>query len=126
MQEEQHRIYRKIEPDRKYRVWKKTINDIHYYKIQITQKNYDGTSEKYYQEIRFKKGVEVPNQCDIKIKTAYENVRKNEKDEFNPIFYLVITDFEKVETEKQKQQDAFDDFNEYIADIDEQELDLPF
>ena len=69
MQEEQHRIYRKIEPDRKYRVWKKTINDIHYYKIQITQKNYDGTSEKYYQEIRFKKGVEVPNQCDIKIKT---------------------------------------------------------
>lgn len=126
MQEEQHRIYRKIEPDRKYRVWKKTINDIHYYKIQITQKNYDGTSEKYYQEIRFKKGVEVPNQCDIKIKTAYENVRKNEKDEFNPIFYLVITDFEKVESEKQKQQNAFDEFNEYIEDIDEEELDLPF
>lgn len=125
-EEKQHRIYRKIEPDRKYRVWKKTYNDVNYYKIMIQQKNYDETVDKFYEEVRFKKGVEVPNESDIIIKTAYENCRKNPKDEYNPIFYLSITDFEIVESQEQIQKNALDEFNDAMDDIEIDEFDLPF
>lgn len=125
-EEKQSRIYHKIEPDRKYRVWKKTYNDVDYYKIKIQQKNYDGTADTFYQEIRFKKGVSVPNETDIKIKEAFENLRKNPKDEYNPIFYLVITDFEILESQEQKTKNALDEFNDIMEEIEITDEDLPF
>lgn len=127
MQEEKEsRIYHKIEPDRKYRVWKKTYNDVDYYKIKVQQKNYDGTADTYYQEIRFKKGVSVPNETDIKIKEAFENLRKNPKDEYNPIFYLVITDFEQLESQEQKTKNALDEFNDIMEENEITDEMLPF
>lgn len=125
-EEKQPRIYHKIEPDRKYRVWKKTYNDVDYYKIKVQQKNYDGTVDTFYQEIRFKKNVSVPNETDIKIKEAYENLRKNPKDEYNPISYLVITEFEKLESQEQIQKNALDEFNDVMDEIDSEDLELPF
>lgn len=125
-EEKQHRIYRKIEPDKKYRVWKSTKDDRNYYKIQVTQKNYDNSVDKFYEEVRFKKGVEIPNQTDIIIKTAYENCRKNPADIYNPIFYLLIVDFEQIESQEQITKNALDEFNEFMDDVEITDEDLPF
>lgn len=125
-EEQQSRIYHKIEPDRKYRVWKKTYNDVDYYKIKIQQKNYDESVDTFYQEVRFKKGVSIPNETDIKIKKAYENCRKNPKDEYNPIFYLLIVDFEQLESQEQKTKNALDEFNDIMDENEITDEMLPF
>ena len=120
------KIYRKIEPGRKYRVWKKTFNDVDYYKIKVQQKNYDGTTDYFYQEVKFKKGVSLPNETDIRIKEAYENCRKNPKDEYNAITYLVITDFVRCDSQEQITKEALNEFNETMDEIDNKGLGLPF
>ena len=40
MEQEEYKIYRKIEAGRKVRVFKNTYNDTNYYRVQIQQKNY--------------------------------------------------------------------------------------
>jgi len=112
------KIYHKIEAGKKYRVWKSTHNDKNYYKIQVSQKNYDGTVDKFYIDLQFKKGVDIPNQSDIIIKCAYENLRKNINDEYHPIVYLMITDFELIKSDEQVQQEAFDEFRENLDDVE--------
>lgn len=119
MQEEKKQksvIYHKIEPGKKYRVWKQTINDVDYYRIGFTQKNYEGSSQQFYEPITFKKGVSIPNQTDIIIHEAYENVRYNPKDKYNGIFYLVITDFEMVKSQDQIAEEALNEYNETIEE----------
>lgn len=116
MEEKEPKIYHKIEPGKKYRVWKNTVNDIDYYRIGFTQKNYEGSSQQFYESIQFKKGVEIPNQTDIIIHEAYENVRKNPKDPYNAIFYLVVTEFEMVQTQEQITETALNEYNETIEE----------
>lgn len=124
---EEYRIYRKIEPNRKVRVFKSNYQGKEYYKIQVKQKNYDGTEDIWYQNVVFKRGVELDDPdnkgVDIKILKAYENCRKNPKDEYNPIFYLMITDFELIEREEQKRAAALEKFND---NLNENEQQLPF
>ena len=126
MEQEEYRIFRKIEPGHKYRVFKSTFNDQVFYKIQITQTNYDKTKTKFYQSVNFKRGVELDNETDIIIKEAYENCRKNPKDEYNPIFYLVINDFEIVERKEQIEANALDEFRENLNEIEINDEDVPF
>ena len=126
MEQEEYRIYRKIEPGHKYRVFKTTYNDNNYYKIQITQTNYDKTKTKFYQQVTFKRGVELSNETDIIIKQAYENCRENPKDKYNPVFYLVINDFEIVERQEQIEAKAFDEFRDNLNEIEISDEDLAF
>ena len=125
-EKEEYRIYRKIEPNRKVRVFKSTFNEKTFYKIQIKQKNYDETEDIWYQNVVFKHGVELDDPdgkgIDIKIKKAYENCRKNPKDEYNPIFYLMITEFELVEREEQKKAAALEKFNDNLNEVENAEL----
>lgn len=125
---EEYKIYRKIEPNRKVRVFKSTYGDKTFYKIQIKQKNYDETEDVWYQNVVFKKGVTLDDPdgkgVDIKILKAFENCRKNPKDEYNPIFYLMITDFELMEREEQKKAAALERFNDNLAE-NEQEVEIP-
>ena len=125
-EEKEPTIYYKIMPGKKYRVWKTTRNDVNYYKIQVTQKNYDDTSNKYYKNICFKKGVDIPNECDIIIKHGIENLRNNPNDPYNPVSTIMITDFEIIKSQEQKTKDALDEFNETIEDIDISDEMLPF
>lgn len=125
---EENKIFHKLEAGKKYRVWKKTYNDKDFYSIQVTQKNYDGQVDKYYIDLQFKKGVSLPNQTDIIIKEAYENYRKNKADEYHPIIYYMVTNFETVEDEERAKQNAYDEFRDNldeneIVDIDENFLD---
>lgn len=128
-EKEEYKIYHKVEAGRKIRVFKNTYNDRDYYRVQVKQKNYDGTEDIFYVPLQFKKGVELDNQTDIIIKCAYENMRKNPKDEFNPIYYLVVTDFEIVEREEQVQAQAYKDFQDNLYANENEEVDssqLPF
>lgn len=125
-EKEEYRIYRKIEPNRKVRVFKSTFNEKTFYKIQIKQKNYDDTEDVWYQNVVFKHGVDLDDPdgkgIDIKIKKAYENCRKNPKDNYNPIFYLMITDFELVERDEQKKAAALEKFNDNLNEVENAEL----
>lgn len=132
-EKEEYRIYRKIEPNRKVRVFKSTYNGNTFYKIQIKQKKYDNTEDTWYQNVTFKRGVELDDPdgkgIDIIIKKAYENCRKNPKDEYNPIFYLMITEFELVEREEQKKAAALEKFQDNLTENEREELgnaELPF
>ena len=125
-EKEEYRIYRKIEPNRKVRVFKSTFNEKTFYKIQIKQKNYDETEDIWYENVVFKKGVELDDPdgtgIDIKIKKAYENCRKNPKDKYNPIFYLMITEFEIIERDEQKKAAALEKFNDNLNEVENAEL----
>ena len=115
-EEREDRIYHKIVAGKKYRVWKKTVNDKDFYSIQAIQNNYDNTQDKFYLPIQFKKGIELPNETDIIIHCAYENLRKNPKDGYNPIHYLVVTDFETLKTQEQITEEALNDYNDTISE----------
>lgn len=123
-------IYYKIVAGRKYRVFKNTVNDVNYYKICISQKNYDGTTERFYKDIRFKKGVDIKNESDIIINEAYENYRRNPKDKYNGISYLNITNFTLCETEEQQREQAYSDYQDTLNENENgssiTDADLPF
>lgn len=128
-EKQEYKIYHKVEAGRKVRIFKNTYNDQNYYRIQVKQKNYDNTEDIFYVPVQFKKGVELDNQTDIIIKCAYENMRKNKNDEYNPIYYLVITEFEKVENEEQAQAQAYKDFRDNLDQNENNDMDvssLPF
>lgn len=116
----------KIMPDKKYRVWRKEWNNNIYYNIMVSQTNYDGTVSKWYRPISFKKGVDVPNETDIIIKKAVENLRANKVDPYNPITSLMVLEFEIVENQEAKEQQAYADFRDNLEEQEEQEYELPF
>ena len=108
------RIYHKIEAGNIYTVWKNYKNDKEIYKIQVTQTNYTGTKDKYYMLVRFKRNISLKNQTNIIIHKAYENVCRNKKDPYNPIVYLLITEFEIVERKTQKKENAYENYRQIL------------
>ncbi len=129
MEEKEDKIYHKVEAGRKVRIFKNTYNDQIYYRIQVKQKNYDDTQDIFYVPVQFKKGVELDNETDIIIHEAYENMRKNKLDQYNPIYYLVITNFEIVEREEQVQAQAYKNFQDNLYANENEQIDssqLPF
>ena len=121
-EKEQPTILHKLEAGRKVRVFKSTFNDRNYYKIQLSQKNYDDTVYKFYIALQFKKGVELDDPdgkgIDIIINKAIENFRPNSLDKYNPILYYMVTDFEIVERQEQIEQQAYNDFRENLDEIE--------
>lgn len=135
MEEEKGSIWHKIMPNHKYRIWRKDFNGNTFYNILVSQKEYDNTESKYYIPVSFKKGIEVANETDIIIKKAIENLRSNKNVEENkrpyaPIFSYMITEFEIVEREEQKQAQAYQKFQETLNEneLDEEikNAELPF
>lgn len=129
------KILRKIEPNRKYRIWRKDFNGNTFYNILVTQKQYDNTETRYYIPVSFKKGIEVANETDIKILRAIENLRSNKlveetKKQYYPVFSYMITEFETIEREEQKKEQALEKYQEALNGDEEQQIeenqDLPF
>ena len=127
MEETKEYGFHKLEVGQKIRVFKTTWNDQNYYKFQVTQNNYDKTKSKFYINLQFKKGVDLPNETDIIVKQFVENLRENKNDKYNPIHYYQINNFELLESQEQAIQNAYDDFrdnlNENQVVIDENFLD---
>lgn len=114
--------YHKLEIGQKIRVFKSTYNDQDYYKFQVVQKNYEGSSKKYYIQLQFKKGVELPNETDIIVKQFMENLRDNKKDPYNPIHYYQINGFEKIENKEQQIKEAYDEFRANLNENEQIEI----
>lgn len=121
MEETKEYGFHKLEVGQKIRVFKTTWNDQNYYKFQVTQNNYDKTKSKFYINLQFKKGVDLPNETDIIVKQFVENLRENKNDKYNPIHYYQINDFETCENQEQMVQDAYDEFRE---NLDENEVEI--
>ncbi len=116
MEETKEYGFHKLEVGQKIRVFKTTWNDKNYYKFQVTQNNYDGTKSKFYINLQFKKGIDLPNESDIIVKGFVENLRENKVDKYNPIHYYQINKFDLVENEEQQIQDAYADFRDNLDD----------
>lgn len=114
-EEKEHNIFYKIMADKKYRVFVNVFNGKKFYKIQVTQKELDGQTKKYYKQVTFKKDIELDNETDIEIQEAYENLYANKNDKYNPISVLNITKFRILpKDEKQKAYDEY--YNSYNND----------
>ena len=110
--------FHKLEVGQKIRVFKNMFGGKIYYRYQTMQKNYDGTSTRFYISLQFKKNVELDNETDIIVHQFVENMRVNPKDSYNPIHFYQINDFEVVESEEKITQNAFDEFRENLEDND--------
>ena len=110
-QEEVYEIVHKIKPNKSIKVYKSVYQDKAYYKTYIAQKKYDGTSEKFPVQLMFKQGTVLPPECQIKIKKAFENYRKNPKDQYNHIVYYTVIDFELIENPEVTMKNAYDEYN---------------
>jgi len=119
-------IFYKLMGGKKYRVWKNTYNDKDFYKIQVTQKQYDGQTDKFYKPVMFKRGVDIPNESDIIIEEGYENLRLNPKDPYNPISTIMITKYTLCERQEQIAQQAYDDFRDNLDENEMVDIDSSF
>lgn len=135
IEEEKDYIGYKITAGKKIRVFKKEYNGRVYYNVQMQQKNLDETVVKYYRPVTFKKGITLDDPdgkgIDIIIHKGFENLRPNAKDPYNPITTIMITDFEVVERQEQKEAEAYDMFQENLNEnemenIEITDQDLPF
>lgn len=117
--------YHKLEVGQKIRVFKSIVKDKNYYKFQTTQKKYDGTDEKFYITLQFKKGVNIPNETDIIVHQFVENMRENKNDKYNPYRYYQINGYEIVEDAEKAKTNALNEYNE-IMDDNEIEIDENF
>lgn len=75
-------------------IFRRDYNGKPSYSLGLSKKKQDGSYEKGYINVNFKKGVELQNQTKIKIKSAWLDFYKKEKATIPTIF---INDFEIVE-----------------------------
>ena len=132
--EEKERPYigYKIDTFHSYKVY---VNETHgkkYYKVQVKKKNYDGTENIYYKQLRFVKCTPPEDGDIIKIVYAFEDLYTNNADKYNPISVLVIMEYENVENEAVTQEKAYDKFQKLVNENEDEEIDtsqaaeLPF
>lgn len=114
MEEQESHIGYKIDTIHTYRVYKTESNGKVYYKVQVTKKNYDGTTQKFYKQFRFVKCQPPENGEIIKIKKAFEDLYVNQKDPYNAISVIVVQEYELV----QANEDAFDEYQQALNDND--------
>ena len=131
MQEEEKEYgIRKINNKHWYKVYVSSVNGQTYYKLLLSQKNYDGTSKNYYQNVRFKKTLTPPKDGEqIRLINFIENLFG--EDIYNPRYSFTILDFEVRQNKEQKENQAFEEYNAIIGDnevenFDITDEDLPF
>ena len=124
--EEKEYGFHKLEVGQKIRVFKSTYSDKNFYKFQVSQKNYDGTTSKFYITLQFKKGTELQNETDIIVHQFVENMRENKKDPYAPFHYYQINGFEIIENEERNIQNAYDEFRDNLSENEMIEVDDDF
>lgn len=117
--QEQNSIGYKIIAGREYTVQRQDYNGKTFYSIALQKKDLDGTVVFGKKTVRFKKDVELQDKTKIKILKGFEDFYQ--KDKYNTIFTLFITEFEITEQPAEVVNQAYDDFNSNDSDWD-----LPF
>jgi glutaredoxin len=95
------------------------------YSIGLSRKNQDGSYMRGYMNVTFRKGVELENKTQIRIKSAWIDFYKDRENRTVP--YIFINEFEEVK------KDPFEEYGQSITTksrIEEQleitDSDLPF
>jgi hypothetical protein len=112
----------KILSEREEMIFRKDYNDKAIYSIGLSKKKQDGTWQKGYLAVNFKKGVDLKNQTKIKIKDAWLDFYNKDK---ATIPILFINDFEIIEQLPVEQLTTKTDFD-LGEQIQIQPEDLPF
>lgn len=118
-----------IQEDRTRMIFKYTNNDATFYKIGLSRKDKDNNYINGYMNCKFKKGVDLENKTQIKIKDAWLDFTI--KDKITNV-YLFINDFDIVENDKmvyEKKdvpQNIKTEYEELDKGIHLEESDLPF
>ena len=71
------------------------VNIVNYY-IPVLKKT-NGKKENFNKMVRFKTGIELKDNTKILINNMFEDVKLNRNDKYNPIWHLMITDFDIIE-----------------------------
>lgn len=124
--EEERVIWYKIDTTHSYKIWCQEYGGVKYYKIQIQKKNYDGTKTNFYKQVRFAKCTPPEDGEIIKIKKGFEDVRENKNDKYNPIWEVVILDYELENNDIVREQQAYETYQERLSENDEVNIDEHF
>ena len=87
-----------IESKNAYTIFRNDVNGKTFYKIGLSKKKQDGTFENGYVPIQFKKGVDIPNQTKIYLRSAWwtfynKVVSVNGADHKETIPYIFCNDY---------------------------------
>lgn len=119
MEDKEEYIGYKIDTKHNYKIYSQEYNGVKYYKIMIQKKNYDETKTNFYKQVRFVK-CKGPNDGEIiKIKKGFEDVRENKNDRYNPIWELVIMEYEVVQNDAIDEKQAFAEFQNNLKENEE-------
>lgn len=110
---DEKKIYYKVMAGNKTFIYKTFYGSTPFYKIKMIQKSLDGKTYEFYKDVRFPKGTVIDDRTTIIINKAYENLRENPKDKYNPISWLMITDFDFVDDTKANDE-AYDKFRQNL------------
>lgn len=110
----------KIRAGNTYYVNRQEYNGNVFYKIPVIQKNYDGTTVTLYKNVVFKDKPDIADNTKIRIKKFVENgyYKKNDKNHYNPMFVLMIYDWEIVEQSSEQVESAYNDYQNAINQDD--------
>lgn len=127
--EEERKEYgiRKINNKQWYKVYVSGANGKTFYKLMVSQKNYDNTEKKYYVTVSFAKKLTPPSDgAVIRLVGFIENMYGEDK--YNPRYSYTITDFDIKESQEQKEASAIDEFSFKLAQNENEDVDdlLPF
>lgn len=127
--EEERKEYgiRKINNKQWYKVFVSGANGKTFYKLMVSQKNYDNTEKKYYVTVSFAKKLTPPSDgAVIRLVGFIENMYGEDK--YNPRYSYTITDFDIKESQEQKEASAIDEFSFKLAQNENEDFDadLPF
>lgn len=119
MEDKEEYIGYKIDTKHNYKIYSQEYNGVKYYKIMIQKKNYDGTKTNFYKQVRFVKCKGPDDGEIIKIKKGFEDVRENKNDRYNPIWELVIMEYEIVQNDAIDEKQAFAEFQNNLKENEE-------
>jgi len=114
----------KINTNHTYKVYVNESNGKKYYKVQIKKKNYDGTENSFYKQLRFVKCTPPENGDIIKIIYGFEDLYVNNIDKYNPISVIVIMEYENVENEVVNQEKAYNKFQQILNENENEEINI--
>lgn len=119
MEDKEEYIGYKIDTKHNYKIYSQEYNGVKYYKIMIQKKNYDGTKTNFYKQVRFVKCKGPDDGEIIRIKKGFEDVRENKNDRYNPIWELVIMEYEVVQNDVVDEKQAFAEFQNNLKENEE-------
>ena len=121
-------IQYKVDSNHFYTIVSNEWNGKIFYNVKIQQTNADNTKSEFKRQLRFVKCEPPTNGDRIRIISGFESVYANNKDPYNPISCICVTEWELEQTAIEEKQDAYAQFqqNSNNDDIVITDDDMPF